>query len=596
MKKDTLAYWTIPFPCFSLVWRPAFRLPFIFFFLFSVLRMTAGAQCVIPISAFPYHEDFETSEGGWTSGGIANDWAWGIPAKPNINQAGSGQNCWITGGLNGSFYSLGQRSYVESPCFDFTQLAHPYIHFKLWWESELQYDGANFQYSLNNGSSWTNVGSINDPTDCLNENWYNTSSITNLNNLSNPRHGWSGNIQSTMGSCQGGNGSNGWVIARHCMANLAGKPNVRFRFTFGAGTTCNDFDGIAFDDIYIENAPPIATNFSSICLGNNTFTFTDLSDNCPDTWSWNFGDPSTAGANVSALQNPKHTFSGPGVYQVSLKASSSCSESTTITIPITVEGLYTASTMPSCVGGNDGTASVLVDPAWVDPGFQWSTQPPQFGAIATHLSAGAYDVSVSGTGICPLSVTVIVPEADPAQMPQTNLIQAISDTTIALGVVVSLTGVVSDPGRIVAYHWEPAIYLDCDACLSPLASPLQTTTYTLFATDTLGCVSSDALTIQVLQGSVYIPNVFRPASTDLNDHFTVYAARDVERVELLQIYDRWGSLVFENRNFQVSDREQGWDGRIDGELAASGVYLYLVKVLFVSGASEFFKGDLTVVR
>jgi len=591
-----MTYRSIPFLSFSLLWCPAFRLPFVLFFLFSVLSMTAGAQCVIPISAFPYHEDFEISQGGWTSGGIANDWAWGIPAKPSINQAGSGQNCWITGGLNGSFYSLGQRSYVESPCFDFTQLAHPYIHFKLWWESELQYDGANFQYSLNNGSSWTNVGSINDPTDCLNENWYNTSSITNLNNLSNPRHGWSGNVQPTSGSCQGGNGSNGWVIARHCMANLAGKPNVRFRFTFGAGTTCNDFDGIAFDDIHIENAPAIATNFSSACIENNTYVFTDLSGNCPDTWSWNFGDPSTAGANVSSLQNPSHTFSGPGVYMVSLKASSNCSESSTITFQVTVEGLNTSSSMPSCVGGNDGTASVLVDPDWVDPNFQWSTQPPQSGATAIHLSAGAYEVSVSGTGICPLSATVIVPEADPAQMPQTNLIQAVSDTTIALGVMVSLTGVVSDPGRIVAYHWEPAIYLDCDTCLSPLASPLQTTTYTLFATDTIGCVISDALTIQVLKGTVYIPNVFRPASGDPNNHFTVFAARDVERIESMQIYDRWGSLVFENRNFQASDGAMGWDGRINGEEAASGVYLYLVKVLFVNGLSEFFKGDLTVVR
>ena len=586
----TMRYITVSFR------HTVFQSALILFISLSIQHIQLNAQCITPINTFPYHEDFETSEGGWTSGGIANDWAWGTPAKPNITQAGSGQNCWITGGLSGAFYSLGQRSYVESPCFDFSQLSHPYIYFKIWWESERQYDGANFQYSLNNGTNWINVGSINDPTDCLNENWYNTLSITNLNNLSNPRHGWSGNIQSSSGSCQGGNGSNGWVTARHCLTSLGGKPNVRFRFTFGAGTTCNDFDGIAFDDIYIENAPAITTNFSSACIGNNTFVFTDLSGNCPDTWSWNFGDPSTAGANVSSLQNPSHTFSGPGLYTVSLKAYSNCSESTTITFPITVEGLVTSSSRPSCPGGKDGTASVQINPAWVSPDYLWSTQPPQSGATATNLSAGTYEVSVSGTGICPLSATVIVPEADPAQGPQSNLIQAVSDTTITPGALVSLTGIVTDPGRVIAYRWEPSIYLDCDTCLNTLAAALQTTTYTLFATDTLGCVSSDALTIQVLQGSVYIPNIFRPASTDLNDHFTVFAARDVERVELLQIYDRWGSLVFENRNFQVSDGEQGWDGRIDGELAASGVYLYWVKVLFVSGVSEFFKGDLTVVR
>jgi PKD repeat protein len=43
---------------------------------------------------------------------------------------------------------------------------------------------------------------------------------------------------------------------------------------------------------------------------------------CTQTYSWNFGDPASGGANSSALQAPWHTFSGPGTYTVTLTAGS----------------------------------------------------------------------------------------------------------------------------------------------------------------------------------------------------------------------------------------------------------------------------------
>jgi hypothetical protein len=103
------------------------------------------AQCGALISTFPYNENFEISQGGWVAGGNASDWAWGTPTKTVINGAGTGTRCWIVGGLTTAFYNLGQRSFVESPCFDFTNLPYPYIHFKIWWETERRFDGSNLQ-------------------------------------------------------------------------------------------------------------------------------------------------------------------------------------------------------------------------------------------------------------------------------------------------------------------------------------------------------------------------------------------------------------------------------------------------------------------
>lgn len=88
----------------------------------------------------------------------------------------------------------------------------------------------------------------------------------------------------------------------------------------------------------VVNPLPIA-NFSSttVCFGNPT-CFTDLSSITTGnitTWSWNFGDPNSGPQNISNQQNPCHTFTAPGNYQVTLTVTSdSLCQSTTI-LPVT---------------------------------------------------------------------------------------------------------------------------------------------------------------------------------------------------------------------------------------------------------------------
>jgi hypothetical protein len=199
----------------------------------------------------------------------------GVPlTNPLFSLAGDGAKCWIVGGLSGSAYNLDERSYLLSPCFDFTNVPFPHIQFKIYWETENPYDGATLQYTTNNGATWTNVGAANDPIDCLNNNWFNQTNVNALNTLAVPKHGWAGTSLPTVGNCIGGAGSMGWVTAQHTLYNLAGLPNVQFRFAFGAGSVCNSFDGVAIDAVTIQNIPPLAwvavapNNIS--CNGGNT--------------------------------------------------------------------------------------------------------------------------------------------------------------------------------------------------------------------------------------------------------------------------------------------------------------------------------------
>src|SRR2546430_1055366 len=92
----------------------------ILFLLTILLQQHAVAQCSSQVFTFPYHEDFESTDGNWIPSGTLSDWAWGTPSKPVITGAASGQKCWIAGGLTGSHYNDGESSFIQSPCFDFS--------------------------------------------------------------------------------------------------------------------------------------------------------------------------------------------------------------------------------------------------------------------------------------------------------------------------------------------------------------------------------------------------------------------------------------------------------------------------------------------
>ncbi len=440
----------------------------------------ALAQCSTPISTFPYTEGFEATNGSWVPGGVGSDWAWGTPTKATINAAASGLKCWITGGLSPGSYSNGEASWLQSPCFDFTTLQYPYISIAVFWETERRFDGANLQYSTDLGATWINVGSVSDPINCLNDNWFNYSPITGLNPLGSVRDGWSGTIQPTAGSCQGTGGSGRWVNAQHTMPNLAGVANVIFRFTFGAGTVCNNFDGFAVDDIIIGEAPPNNASFTYSCTTSNSITFTNTSALCPGL-SWTFGDPASGPTNnTSTAQIPTHTFSGPGTYTIRLDVTGPGNAPSTTSQTINILGLTTSQlTGNNCFGDNIASATVSVIPAVAAPFFySWNTNPVQTTPTATGLGASIYSVTVSAANSCQASTVVII--GAPAKLSHTvSIIQPGCAATTGSATINENGG--TPP---YTYSWSPS------GGTGPTATGLTPGNYTVTVTDNNLCTET----------------------------------------------------------------------------------------------------------
>ncbi len=430
---------------------------------------TSFAQC---INTFPNTQNFE-SAAVWTSGGNNSDWAWGSPSKPVIANAGGGLKCWVIGGLTTSSYNGSQQSYIESPCYDLSSLTYPIVSFKVFWETEYQYDGASFQYCINNGA-WQTVGSANSPNNCNTLNWFNYSNV-NFLNWAGSKNGWSGNSKPNTGNCVGGSGSLTWLTSKHCLVGLAGKSNVKFRFVFGSGQTCNGFDGFAMDDFTVENAVITPVTFTNSC-GN----FTSINTGCSTslTYTWNFGDPSTGASNTSSLTNPVHVFSNAGVYTVSLSTSGNqCDATTLFTKTVSILGSsITAKSDVSCNGGANGSATVLGLYGSSNLSYTWS---PEGGNAATTnpLAAGLYSVFVLDGNGCSSTSTVTINEPTGSTGVSSQTITSCLGNAIVL--TPSLSGI-NDP---VTYLWSPGAFTSSSINVNSTAN----TVYTLMLTITGAC-------------------------------------------------------------------------------------------------------------
>lgn len=91
--------------------------------------------------------------------------------------------------------------------------------------------------------------------------------------------------------------------------------------------------------------------------------------------------------------------------------------------------------------------------------------------------------------------------------------------------------------------------------------------------------------IVVLAPDLQIPNVFSPNADGINDQFLVdYSGHETF---LLQVFDRWGTLLFESR-----DKLSGWRGIVEsGQPVAEGTYFYQLKI-----GQKGYSGSLTLVR
>lgn len=83
------------------------------------------------------------------------------------------------------------------------------------------------------------------------------------------------------------------------------------------------------------------------------------------------------------------------------------------------------------------------------------------------------------------------------------------------------------------------------------------------------------------EGPLYgIPNAFAPnGAQDVNKEFGILNQNGLVELEQMQVYDRWGTKVFDSKK----DQKDTWNGLYDGVLQPNGAYSYLINLKDLNG-------------
>lgn len=212
-----------------------------------------------------------------------------------------------------------------------------------------------------------------------------------------------------------------------------------------------------------------------------------------------------------------------------------------------------------------------------------------FGQLIS--AAGTYSETYVGMNGCDSIANIILDVASDVVVGfQDNISIGLGETVI----LYPLTPI----GSTLTYNWTPDSTLSCFDCPTPLASPLNTTTYYLTIADEKGCeASADVLVAVRKERGVYIPNSFSPNGDGINDVFMVFSDPGVvSNISAFKVFSRWGEGVFEISDFQPNDPTMGWDGTHRGEVLDPAVFAYFVEVEFIDGVKQLFKGEVTLVK
>jgi gliding motility-associated-like protein len=118
-------------------------------------------------------------------------------------------------------------------------------------------------------------------------------------------------------------------------------------------------------------------------------------------------------------------------------------------------------------------------------------------------------------------------------------------------------------------------------------------TVKLLATNlSLGCSDSARKTLTVLDFCLIdVPTAFTPNNDGLNDYFQPHNALKADNYEF-KVYNRWGQLIFQSNNWRDK-----WDGKINGILQPTAVYVWMLRYYHRDTKQPVFKkGTVTLIR
>ncbi|MBL7807595.1 MAG: proprotein convertase P-domain-containing protein [Saprospiraceae bacterium] len=252
---------------------------------------------------------------------------------------------------------------------------------------------------------------------------------------------------------------------------------------------------------------------------------------------------------------------------------------------------------PKCFGSKDGQITLTVDGGKAPYKFSVNGGPFAFNNSIIALGAGDYQILITDGKGCQTDTLISLHEPPPV------IVNLGPDTTVTLGDIVLLNAQVDNAVGFPKLNWT-AYLLDTITCIDQPdcetveVKPPFSNTYQVKVTDANGCMGTDDIRVNVFKPKgVYVPTGFTPNGDLENDLLVVHGkSRQVHKILMFRIYDRWGEMIYEDRGFSVNDATRGWNGTFRGQECDPGVYVWVVEAEYLDGYVEQLQGNVTLVR
>ena len=318
-------------------------------------------------------------------------------------------------------------------------------------------------------------------------------------------------------------------------------------------------------------------NFSVSCAdGTDGSAIANITGQGDFDVTWELGG-STVQVGTT-LQN-----AGPGDYTAVVTDELGCEIRTPLTLTSPPAITLNANIIPiSCVG--EKNAEIQVFAAGGVPGnYQYVWSNSFFGNQIRFLNVGNYTVTATDLNGCEKVETYTI--AEPLPIAVTFDIIPATD-----GCNGSVRAIVTGGQAPYKYQW-----LNLNASdLSSIVSSLCPGEYFLSVTDDNGCAIASSVTAVV--GDERYPCleervVITPDGNGTNDEFIIFCIGQLPDNNL-EVYNRWGQLVFETENY-----DNTWAGTSqNGTPLPAGPYYYVLEYNNPDGTRVQAKGSLTILR
>ncbi|MBR9921940.1 MAG: T9SS type B sorting domain-containing protein [Bacteroidetes bacterium] len=288
---------------------------------------------------------------------------------------------------------------------------------------------------------------------------------------------------------------------------------------------------------------------------------------------------------------------GPGSYSVTVTNEAGCSASANFMLdePDEIQATFSTEAVTCLTAEDAGIINVESTSGGMDP-YMYSADGSVYTTetMIDGLTAGAYQLYVQDANGCVETFDFEI------EGPPDLTVDLGPDQFITLGETINLSATATNNNDLV-YTWTiPGLSEECltASCDQIQLLPVDNVNILVSVLDTVNqCTAADEVFIEVSKiRNVYTPNAFSPNFDGINDVFTIYGGPIINQIKTLQVFDRYGAMVYQADSFKAGDESAGWNGMIRGRMGQSGIYVFMAEVEFIDGVTEIVKGDILLTN